>query len=313
MKRQLVCVAAVFAAPSFFAALQDQLDPNWHAAALRAQELAPGQSASPVRPKFEVASVKECKATDTAPPSNPSPGRLSLACWPLWRLIADAYETFAAGRVDPLNPLVPLPLEGAPAWINSARYSIDAKTESPQSGAMMRGPMMQALLEERFQLKTHRETREISAYIMTVAKGGAKLHRTEEGSCNHVDPTDLTQSLKVMPGGKPWCLTPTTVRNGPLVVFDVRGMTLDVFSKLLHPDGRPVVDRTGLTGAFDIHLEWEPDASNSSTPDAGVASDPSPHSSAVIATREQLGLRLDPGKGPREFLVIDHIEKPSEN
>jgi uncharacterized protein (TIGR03435 family) len=173
--------------------------------------------------------------------------------------------------------------------------------------------MMQALLEDRFQLKTHRETREISAYIMTVAKGGPKLHPTEEGSCNHLDPTDLTQSLKVMPGGKPWCLTPAIVRKGPLLVFDVRGMTLDVFSKLLHPDGRPVIDRTGLTGAFDIHLEWEPDAPNSSTPDAGAASDPSPHASAIMATREQLGLRLDPGKGPREFLVIDHIERPSEN
>ena len=97
------------------------------------------------------------------------------------------------------------------------------------------------------------------------------------------------------------------------MVFDVHGMTLEVFCKLLHPDGLPVINRTGLMGAFDIHLEWEPDAANSPTPDNGVASDPSPHTSAIVATRQQLGLRLDHGKGPQEFLVIDHVEKPSQN
>jgi hypothetical protein len=80
-----------------------------------------------------------------------------LTCWPLWHLIGDAYETFADGTQDPLKLPVALPPEG-PAWINSAFYTIDAKTETPQDGAMMRGPMMRTLLEERFQLKTHRET-----------------------------------------------------------------------------------------------------------------------------------------------------------
>ena len=147
----------------------------------------------PAKPKFEVASIKECKNTDQAPPSISSPGRVSLGCWPLWRLIGDAYETFADGKVDPLKPLVPLPLDSAPAWVNSARYSIDAKAEGPESGAVMRGPMMQTLLEDRFQLKVHRETKEVPAYIMTVAKGGPKLQRTIDGSCNSVDPTNLAQ------------------------------------------------------------------------------------------------------------------------
>lgn len=172
---------------------------------------------------------------------------------------------------------------------------------------------MQALLEDRFQLKTHRETREVSAYIMTVAQGGPKLHPTEEGSCNHVDPTDLTQSLNAPPGGRPWCLIPTVRRTESITVFDVHGMTLDVFCKLLLPGGLPVIDRTGLTEAFDIHLEWEPDAANSPAPDNGTASDPSPHTSVIVAMRRQLGLRLDHGKGPHEFLVIDHVEKPSRN
>ena len=97
------------------------------------------------------------------------------------------------------------------------------------------------------------------------------------------------------------------------MVYDVHGMTLDVFSRFLHPDGRPVIDRTGLTGEFDIHFEWEPDAPNSASPDGGVASDPSPHATAVEATRRQLGLQLTPHRGTREFLVIDHIERPSGN
>ncbi len=140
------------------------------------------------QPKFEVVSIKECKARDPAPPSNSSPGRLSLGCWPLWRLIAEAYDTYASGKVDPLKLLFPRPLEAAPSWIDSARYTIDAKAESPQSGAMMRGPMMQALLEDRFRLKIHRETREVSGYLMTVAKGGLK---------------DFSQSGKPDPSGKP--------------------------------------------------------------------------------------------------------------
>ncbi|MCU1236508.1 MAG: peptidase BlaR1 [Candidatus Solibacter sp.] len=278
-----------------------------------APDMSFGQSTASAQPTFDVASVKECTGTEKPPPSISSPGRLSLGCWPLWRLIADAYVTFSSGKVDPLNLPVPRPIEGGPAWVNSARYSVDAKTEAPQTGAMMRGPLMQALLEDRFQLKIHRETREVSGYNMTVAQGGPKLRSTAEGSCNHVDPTDLTPQPNTNTGDKPWCLNATVKRTGPTQVFDVHGMTLDVFSKLLHPDGLPVFDKTGLTGAFDIHLEWELDAANTPIPDSGVASDPSPHISAIVAMRQQLGLRLDHGKGPIELLVIDRVEKPSQN
>jgi uncharacterized protein (TIGR03435 family) len=264
------------------------------------------QSAA-ANPKFEVASIRECEGKEQMPASVSSPGRLRLGCWPLARLIADAYETFTNGKVDPLKPPAAPPLEGTPNWANSARYTIDAKADGPQSGAMMRGPMMQALLEDRFQVKVHRETREISGYLMTVDKGGLKLKLTQEGSCDLVDPTDLSQS----PKGKP-CNVAQMTRNGPLTVLDLRGVTLDVFARLLHPDGRAVIDRTGLTGQFDIHLEWEPAAPNSDA-DSGVASEPSPHASTIEAMRRQLGLRLDPGKGTRELLVIDRVEKPSGN
>jgi uncharacterized protein (TIGR03435 family) len=301
MKKQLLGMA-VFAACFFV----------WQANSPMAQEQPQGASGPLVWPKFEVVSIKECRDKDPSPRSSSSPGRLSLGCWPLWRLINDAYETFADGKVDPLKSPIPLPLEGALEWVRSTKYSISGATDAPQSGAMMRGPMMRAVLEDRFQLKIHRETREVAAYLMTVAKGGFKLKPTEEGSCSRADSTDFTVSPKVPPGGKPWCLNPAMTKKGTLTVFDVHGMTLDVFAKNLHPDGPeggPVINRTGLTQPFDIHLEWEDDPKQRSQD----GSAPSDRDSAVEAVRSELGLRLDPGRGPRDFLVIDHIEKPSDN
>jgi uncharacterized protein (TIGR03435 family) len=264
------------------------------------------------RPAFEVASIKLCKDTDHPSPPHSSPGRLSMACWPLMRLIQEAYEVFAAGKVDPLNPSLPLtPVEGFPNAMFPDRYSIEARAEGPHSIAMMRGPMMQRLLEDRFHLKTHRETREVPVYIMTVDKDGPKLQPAKEGGCNQLDTSDLTQSLKIPLGGKPWCVVAPPVRNGTAWMWDVSGMSLDVFSKLLKIAGRPVIDRTGITGAFDIHLGWEENDPNAPPPD-GAASEP-PNTSIVSVIRKRLGLQLDPGKGPREFLVIDHLERPSEN
>jgi uncharacterized protein (TIGR03435 family) len=292
MKKDSLCVAAVFAAFSI----------------ARAQDLTPAQSAPPPRPKFEAASIRECAGNVQSPPDISSSGRLRLGCWPLARLISDAYEIFATGEVDPLKPLYAPPPEGTPDWVNSTRYTIDAIAEGSQSGAMMRGPMMQALLEDRFQVKVHQETREISGYLMTVDKGGPKLKLTHEDSCDRIDPTDLDQSPPTNP-----CNVPRVSRSGPLTVLDMRGVSLDVFARFLRPDGRPVIDRTGMTGAFDIHLEWEAAAANSPDPDSGAEGVPSPHPSMIEVMRRQLGLRLDIGKGTRELLVIDHVEKPSAN
>jgi uncharacterized protein (TIGR03435 family) len=85
--------------------------------------------------------------------------------------------------------------------------------------------MMQALVEDRFQVRVHRENREISGYVMTVDKGGLRLKAAGEGSCDRVDPTDFSQTPKAMP-----CNVPRMTRNGPLMVFDMRGVRLDVFA-----------------------------------------------------------------------------------
>jgi uncharacterized protein (TIGR03435 family) len=261
------------------------------------------------RPKFDVASIKECKDVDRPPPSTNSPGRFSLSCRPLERLIQDAYEIYPAGKIDPLNPFYPMtPVEGMPDWVKSARYSIDAKSESPQTPAMMRGPMMQTLLEDRFQLQTHRETREVPVYFLTVAKGGPRLTRSKEGGCLHLDPSDLTQTPP--PPGTKTCVWVQPVKQGPRHGVEIYGITLEIFAKLLHDD-RPVVDRTGLAGAFDLVLNDPPDQPERS-PGEEARPDP-PRMSLQEQLRTQLGLQLEPGKAPREFLVIDHIARPSAN
>jgi uncharacterized protein (TIGR03435 family) len=262
-------------------------------------------------PRFDVVSVKECRSGEQAPPSISSPGTLSLGCRPLWRLLSEAYDTYASGAVDPRKTLAAQSLEGMPAWANDARYTIDAKTDVAASSAMMRGPMMQRLLEERFHAAVHRETKEGPAWLMTVVKGGSKLRPTTAESCQPFDSTTLF-SPKDLEGKTP-CLAFDPHRKGPLVVVDVRGITLDVFATLMHLEGKPVIDRTGLTGRFDIHLEFEFDAPKTSPGADGAASDPSPSASSLAAMRDQLGLQLEPGRGAYEVLVLDHVERPTGN
>ena len=268
------------------------------------------------RPRFEEAAIRQCIGTEPRAALNASPGRLSVPCVGLFRLIQDAYQIYADGTANFMNqPTAPMPIEGFPNQMSSYRYSIDAKAQSPQSMGMMRGPMMQRLLEDRFRLKVHRETREVPVYLMSVAKDGPRLQATIEDSCDHAATTNVTQPLAVIPGGKPRCgvLTPPT-RDGSHFVLDERGISVDTFAKVFQIGGLPVIDRTGLAGTFDIHLEWEWEASPPETvsPDGGVVRE-SPDTSIISSIRKQLGLQLSPGKGPREFLVIDHLERPSKN
>lgn len=172
-------------------------------------------AALPVRgqssPKFKVASVKACKTGGAAPEGGgpkggrgaggtSSPIRLDLPCLPLRFFIQLAYIIPPGGLNSGAQNAT---LEGGPAWIDSERYQIDANADGPTSKDAMNGPMLRALLEERFQLKTHRETRQVPVYALTVAKGGLKIHPANGGSCA---PRDLTQPSLVPPAGqKPWC------------------------------------------------------------------------------------------------------------
>jgi uncharacterized protein (TIGR03435 family) len=223
------------------------------------------------------------------------------------------------------------PIEKAPAWISASLYTIEAKADGTPGQPAMLGPMMQSLLEDRFHLKLHRESRSGPAYELTVAKGGSKL-KNNNGTCS-VDvpsaaaPRDPTtgrpvpgfSSGRVSPPSQPGvpCRLMFNLRNGPNELFVSSATTIDAFcSHLSRVTGRTVVDKTGLTGKFDMRLEYLPD-DNVSRINAGdhpnEPADIQPEATLFTAIEQQLGLKLAAVRGTREVIVIDHIEKPSGN
>ena len=174
--------------------------------------------------------------------------------------------------------------------------------------------MLQALLEERFKLKVHKEFHEQPVYALTVGKSGSKLKSTQEGSCT---PLDLNHMPPSPAPGRPapkFCGHGSIQQRGGVAILESYGATLGYFAGSMLPNAnaldRPVLDQTGLDGRFDIHLEYAPSnpapAPGSTPPDTAGAS-------IFTAVQEQLGLKLTVGKGPVAVLVIDHAERPAEN
>lgn len=281
------------------------------------------QAAAP--PRFEVISVKRCKddgggSVQFNQPGEAeargvnrgsgSPDRLSIECIPVVSLIRMAYLQYAHDPgMPPLSPrLLRQTIPGSPAWISSERYAINAKSDTPQSSDMLHGPMLQAILEQRFGLKIHSEAKEIPVYLLSVAKGGAKLHAALEGRCYVPDLGGQPRAPR-KPGD-------STIPCGAFRGGDVFGVTLSGFANLLSMIfDKDVVDRTGITGVFDIHLDRPevnpvPSPPGESTATAGSGMD---FVIAVQATLQKLGLKLESARGQSEFLVIDHVERPSEN
>jgi uncharacterized protein (TIGR03435 family) len=275
--------------------------------------LLQAQPESPAtKSKFDVVSIKTCKP-GAAVPGGSSPGRLHIGCGILANtdntgLIQVAYNRYASGQMTAYGVI---PIEGGPDWIHSETFEIDAASDGQPSFQMMEGPMMQKILEDRFKLKIHRETRQGPVYELVLGKGSPKLKPYEEGSCI---PVVLGRSLPPLTSGRHYC------RNmvSPGGLMDFEGGTLSMFAGLLNLLlDRPVIDKTGITDYFKIRLVFSPD--DSPTPRA-AAVDPGANAGRAQdapgifqAIQEQLGLRLVPAKGPVDVLVIDHIERPSEN
>jgi uncharacterized protein (TIGR03435 family) len=201
---------------------------------------------------------------------------------------------------------------GGPGWINSARYNIEAKAEGnpsmDQKGReawlTLQQQRLQTLLQDRFGLAVHRETRELPIYTLTVAKGGLKL---EEGSCIAAHPSNPAA------GPAPGKTRMDYCGYGGMANGLVEGTTMRMadltrnFSAIL---GRHVMNNTGVTGTFRVHLTFTPDDSMQQLGGPPAAAD---GPTIFTAVQEQLGLKLDSGKGPVDVLVIDRVEKPSGN
>ncbi len=222
------------------------------------------------RPSFEVASVRP-SSDDTndgywSPPGRPNFTAHNLS---LTWLIVLAYGIDANQIAD------------KPSWLDSVHFDIEAKPSGNVSLTREElRPRLQSLLEDRFHLATHTETRLMPGYALIVTKGGPKLEATK-GSA--------------FPGFR------VNVSDGEL-----NGLNWSMpflATMLQHPSGRPVVDETGLRGSYDIKLHYSPDTSTNS-------SDPS----IFTALQETLGLKLVPKKVPVSVLVIDHVDRaPTAN
>jgi uncharacterized protein (TIGR03435 family) len=174
------------------------------------------------------------------------------------RLITDAYIRFADGQNRSPMLSILTKVEGGPAWLNSDEYTIEAEAEGPAEISMMAGPMTQTLLEDRFQLKVHREVREGPIYELTLAKGGSKTLAAKGTPCVAADFADLP--IPFRPGDDRPCNMIFNARKGPNMVMTARGLSMEQLTQsLTGATGRLVIDKTGMTGNVDLDLVYAPE------------------------------------------------------
>jgi uncharacterized protein (TIGR03435 family) len=230
-------------------------------------------------PQFEVVSIK---------PNNSTSGALSIGAQPGGRFSAVnvSLKTLATYAFQVRDPQI----FGGPGWIDSDRYNIDAVASGTSTNEQMRS-MVQALLIERFKLKSHRETRDLPIYELVAGKNGPKMERT-----------------------KPDAPPAAAMRNGAITYAK---LNMAGFARLLTIVlGRTTVDKTNLMGDFAVKLEWAPNAeaigleNSAATPQVATA----PVGPSIFtAVQEQLGLHLESSKVPTEVIVIESVAKPTDN
>jgi uncharacterized protein (TIGR03435 family) len=240
----------------------------------------------PGRPHFDVASIK---------PSQ-DPGTMYVRALPGGHLIVNA-----PARLMVMNAygIQFAQLAGAPDWLSSDIWTVDARAEgNPTRDVLML--MLQSLLEERFHLQAHRESRETAVYALTVARNGPKMSSGKQEGCATPVP------------GQPEPVAPPCGRVR--ISMSAQGVLLEGGSArvselarvLAIPLDRPVVDRTGLGDAYDIHLQFKKDDTVAAPVDEAEAG-------IFTAIQEQLGLKLTTAKAPFDVVVIDKVERPSAN
>ena len=251
-------------------------------------------------PHFEVASIKPSNSADRRPLFRLTPGQYTASNVTMKMLIRSAYD------------IQLFQITGGPGWVDSDLFDIAAK---PQASAEHEQVMLmlQSLLADRFQLVIRRDTREMPVYAMIAAKNGPKFKESNESDPNIID---------LGGGGNPagGASRPgvTKIRRGLLVSQEatMAGLAAHLSSIL----GRTVIDKTGLAGKYDLKVEWQPDENQVAMFQAmrvpegfgAPAADPM-GPSLFAALQEQLGLKLEPEKGPVEMFVVERVGKPSAN
>jgi uncharacterized protein (TIGR03435 family) len=206
-------------------------------------------------------------------------------------------------------------ISGAPGWVESDRYDVEAKMGEtmmnkisqiqPSERPYARQKMMRALMEDRFKLTIHRETKNLPVYSLVVAKNGPKLQESKPAgtSANRGKDSD---------GGREPGMSGTQ-GGGGTVINSFWNQPIAYLASWLSGSLRsPVIDKTGLTGKYDCTMKWSPRQTRLETSAEGAAPDPNAPT-LFDALKDQLGLKLESGKGPVDVIVIDHIERPSGN
>lgn len=262
---------------------------------------AHAQQATAKPPNFEVVSIKPSDPNSRRSFSDQSPGEARWSGFTVQLLIRQAYGKFE------------FQVLGGPAWIKSDRYDILAKppaddaalppdprqatNEQRRTFTQRRDAMLQEMLADRFRLKIHKESRELPVYVLTVAKGGPKFRTVSDAK---------------LPPGR------IRLSSSSIVASRISlGLLVQTLSQML---GRTTLDRTGPKGVYDVELKWTPDQSTTNGPFADAPApgfEPPPLDATApnifTSLQEQLGLKLEASKGPAEVIVIDSVERPTEN
>ena len=266
-----------------------------------------GQSAA--RPQFDAASVKPSVGSRFRM-VRPEPGGLTAAA-PLAMLMQNAYG------------VQPFQIMGAPDWADSESFAIEAKAGHQVSRAEV-FQMLQTLLEERFRLRIHRESRELPVYVLLAGKSGLNLSPPKPGACEEPPadaPPGWAGGRMQLPGqgqlSLPGCGA-VRVRLEPAgVAMEGGKISMAEFVRMLSMVmGRAVVDKTGFSGLFDLRLRFVADESTPALPPpppGAEASSDTRYAPIFTALGEQLGIHVQSGKGPVDVMVIDQVEKPSVN
>jgi uncharacterized protein (TIGR03435 family) len=228
------------------------------------------------QPGFEVASIRPAAPDARGSGIQITPGgRFSATNSSLRALLKYAYQVRDFQIAQP------------PAWFDSQRYDVVAKAESevPEDSIRI---MLQNLLADRFQLKLHRESKEMQAYMLAISKAGVKIQPVKTGETGRVS----RKGMGVIAGSQ-------------ASMAQLAEALSDVALNGRYILDRPVLDRTGLSGVYDFTLTWTPESSGSTSDLSGP--------SLFTAVQEQLGLKLETQKAQVEILVIDHVEKASAN
>jgi uncharacterized protein (TIGR03435 family) len=319
-----------------------------------------GQNVAP-KPSFEVVSIKPSDPSLNIRGGGPRGGdRYTMAGATLRMLIQQAYT----------NPSSPpgsmIEIVGGPSWMDSDRYNIEAKADC-SGGILSRDQLMlmvQSMLEDRFQLKARMETRELPVYNLVVAREGLKMKESTDqtpvglggrGAPQPCSPVPAAAAVPPPPppplpppggGQRGFVIDPAQMPRGAmLMMLNQQGMTMqgagvgvgNLISAMQQFVGRPVIDKTGITGLFDFTLQFSRDglpgvpggptltqsggpSPNPFGPGGGggltgpnappTALDPMP---TLFSAIQDLGLRLEATKGPVPVVVIESVQKPSEN